>query len=403
MQVRGVKAKEVTPMDKLLPGLTGATNSRFVNEPGLADQICGGCAAICLFNQASNAPGFGGGFKAGLRGSAPIATLIQGRHLRETVRLNILSRRQLGEIFLEYKSRAEPPPTWVQPIEQGALILSGSIGLLRGLFWQPAHIELSPAHAKSKCYCCGRENIFVYTGFSKAKFNYTVKGLWPHPHSPTMLSFKNNQTERKIPSFTTPAPTWTKLSSFVLHQEVNQGQKEGHQPAAVVIQAQELFSRKPDRIRLAAGGYRNKQASILERRHELLDLNKGWHQRPEFIKEIVELGLGYKSALRKTLYFFSKGIKEIKGAGLAVQETGESQFYRRTDQLMQKTLAQAHFEDPDKLALDKDQLRSALKQHCKQIFKEQTAPYLNDPELIRTMAVARRKLLKHLKAVEPEF
>ena len=71
MQVKGVKAKGPTPLDKLLAGLDTATNSRFVNQPGLADKICGGCAAIALYNQANNAPSFGGGFKFGLRGSCP--------------------------------------------------------------------------------------------------------------------------------------------------------------------------------------------------------------------------------------------------------------------------------------------------------------------------------------------
>ena len=39
MQVRGVAAKDPTPMDKLLAGVTGATNSCFVNQPGLAQEL----------------------------------------------------------------------------------------------------------------------------------------------------------------------------------------------------------------------------------------------------------------------------------------------------------------------------------------------------------------------------
>ena len=35
-------------------------------------------AAITLFNQASNCPSFGGGFKGSLRGGAPITTLVFG-------------------------------------------------------------------------------------------------------------------------------------------------------------------------------------------------------------------------------------------------------------------------------------------------------------------------------------
>lgn len=402
MQTSGVNAKAVTPMNKLMAGLTGATNSCFVNEAAQADQLCGGCAAISLFNQGSNSPSFGGGFKASLRGSAPITTLIQGRHLRETVWLNIMSSTQLKESIPFYINNLQQAPTWVQPIKEKSNIPIASIGIFRGLLWQPGHIKLCPPHANGKCFCCGREEVSVYSGFLKAKFNYTAKGLWPHPHSPRTLNYKSGAAEEKFASFTTPAPTWTRLASFVVQKQVSKGQKQGHQPSAVVTQARELFSKKPERLRLVIGGYRNNKASILERRHEVFDLNMGWHQQPDLVQEFVDLGLGYKSALRKALFVFSKGVKDVKGAGLAVQELGEAQFYRRTDNLMQNALAEAHFDKPDLLAVDKDNLLSALKQHCRKIFEEQTKPYLNDPELIRTMAVARRTLLKQFRTLEPE-
>lgn len=399
MQVRGVNAKDITPMDKLLPGLTGATNSCLVNEAGQANQLCGACAAIALFNQASNTPSFGGGFKAGLRGSAPITTLIQGRHVRETVWLNILSSIELEDFIPSYQENLHQPPTWVQPIEEKSNVMNHSIGLLRGLLWQPAHVELCPPENNGRCYCCGRNNVAVFNGFLKAKFNYTIQGLWPHLHSPRLLTFKKTEVEEKFASFTTPAPTWTRLASFVVQKSIDKNHKEGHQPAATILQARKLFFKRPDRMRLAIGGYRNNQASILERRHELFDLNQGWHQEPAFINELVTIGLEFKTALRKSLFVFSKGIKELKGAGVALQDTGESQFFRRTDGLMQKALAEAHFTSSDLLAFDKDNLRSSLKQHCIDIFEEQTRPYLNDPELVRTLAMARRTLYRNFKSL----
>lgn len=51
LQVKGVSAKEATGMDKLLAGLTGATNCAFVNEPGQGAMLCGGCAAIALLTK----------------------------------------------------------------------------------------------------------------------------------------------------------------------------------------------------------------------------------------------------------------------------------------------------------------------------------------------------------------
>lgn len=42
-------------MEKLLAGVSGATNCAFVNQPGQGEALCGGCTAIALFNQANQA------------------------------------------------------------------------------------------------------------------------------------------------------------------------------------------------------------------------------------------------------------------------------------------------------------------------------------------------------------
>ena len=46
MQIRGVEAKQPTPMDKLLAGVADGTNKTFVNPENLANGLCGGCAGI---------------------------------------------------------------------------------------------------------------------------------------------------------------------------------------------------------------------------------------------------------------------------------------------------------------------------------------------------------------------
>jgi CRISPR system Cascade subunit CasA len=124
MQVKGVAAKEPTPMGKLLAGLTGATSSCFVNQAGLADAVCGGCAAIALFNQASCAPSFGGGFKAGLRSNAPVTTLVQGDHVRRTVWLNVLTEEEVVHAFSWHSGTSRQKPTWAEQIKAGETILA---------------------------------------------------------------------------------------------------------------------------------------------------------------------------------------------------------------------------------------------------------------------------------------
>lgn len=399
MQVRGVKAKEPTPMDKLLAGLTGATNSCFVNQFGLGECLCSGCAAIALFNQASCVPSFGGGFKAGLRGGSPITTLVQGEHLRQTIWLNVICEKRLGSDISWYAANQHQKPTWVEPIKVGKKNPVARIGLLRGLFWQPAHIELLPPTGKGICSCCGYQTDRVYQGFKKAKFNFTVEGTWPHPHSPRISVNKQGQIEEKFAAFKTSAPSWTQLSRFVVQQQIDDSNKEGQQPAAVIQQVKLLFGSKTQRLSLLVGGYRNKQASILERRHEVFTLNHGWDRHTAEIKQLVKQGTDYRDALYKALYVFVKGIREIKGAGVKLHKVAEGHYYRRSESTVLDALARIDFGNS---APELIRMGNKLTGIVKELFEESVRPYLNDPELIRTLAVARRTLNKHLREIKPQ-
>lgn len=399
MQVRGVTAKDSTPMDKLLAGLTGATNSCFVNQAGLAGCLCGGCAAIVLFNQASCAPSFGGGFKAGLRGSSPVTTLVQGDHLCRTIWLNILAEDELIHNFPWHRDTATQKPTWVETIKGGETIPAQRIGVIRGLLWQPAHIELLPLVVAESCSCCGCRSDTAYTSFNKAKFSYTIDGTWPHPHSPRIMTSKKGETEEKFAAFTTPAPAWTQLSRFLVQQQIDATNAEGQQPAAVILQARKLLGAQSRKLHLLVGGYRNNQASVLERRHEVFTLNHGWDSNTNIIHYLVSLGRGYRDALYKALYVFVNGVKDVKGAGVKLNQAADAQFYRRSEPTIEDTLARIDFTDPEpELA----RMRKELKGIAEELFKESLTPYLNDPELIRTLAVARRTLYKHLKNLEPQ-
>lgn len=132
MQSRGVSAKEITPIQKLFIGLPEGNNHAFFNERGEIHDVCGSCAAIALFNQASNCPSFGGGFKGSLRGGAPLTTFAAGRHLRETIWLNVLSQDRIAELL--DLSQVNDRPVWIDPIAPKARLQAHRIGLLRGLF-----------------------------------------------------------------------------------------------------------------------------------------------------------------------------------------------------------------------------------------------------------------------------
>ncbi|MDC7227593.1 MAG: type I-E CRISPR-associated protein Cse1/CasA [Spirochaetales bacterium] len=398
MQVKGVKASNSTPLDKLLPGLTGGTNCTFVNEPKQAVSLCSGCAAIALFNDASSAPGFGGGFKAGLRGSAPITTLIQGGCLRETIWMNVLSMDIGGDSF--FNKKLNSLPTWVDPIKEKTQFSAAGIGLMRGIFWQPAHIELNGQVHGTTCSCCGRKVDSVFKNFNKAKFNYTVTDIWTHPHSPRYLSLKGSEIVQRFASFTTSAPSWTHLNRFVVQEEVSKNNKEGQEPALVIVQAKKLLGRKSNLIILIIGGYQNNQATILDRRHEVMTFRT--FER-SVLSEIVGCGLKFKSALRGALYVFSQGMKEsgssgkIKGNGTLIYQTGDEFFYKRTQAVVEDALVSI---DSENLTLI-DEYKKTLCWIGEAIFEELTAPYLHDPQLVHTLAVARRTWWKKVRDIMP--
>ncbi|SFE83837.1 type I-E CRISPR-associated protein Cse1/CasA [Nitrosomonas sp. Nm166] len=394
MQIRNVKAIQPTLMDKLLAGVADGTNKSFVNPRGLGDYLCGSCVAIALFNVANNAPSMGGGFKGSLRGSTPITLLIKGNELHQTVWLNILTEETLAEIMPWYQETKTQKPNYLDRVSADSKILASCIGLNRGLLWQPAYFELLSPKPKGKCVCCGSIEP-VYAGFNKAKFNYTVEGIWPHPLSSRFFSIKKGEKEERFPSFTTTAPTWTHLSRLVVDQ---QNEKEGQQTAPVIRQARTFMQN--DKIQLIVGGYRNNQATVLERRHEFFSLAQGWAEHGEVIRRIITDGLAYKTILRKALYLFAVGIKDkIHGSGVNLCDFAEADYYHQTENWLHQCLASINFDAPDS---DLKSLNFQLKKSVTNIFDKVTEPYRQEPKMLKALALARRSLHKSLKELEPQ-
>lgn len=390
MQTRGVKASEDTPIQKLLIGLPEGNNHAFFNEAGEVRRLSGPLAAIGLFNQASNSPSFGGGFKGSLRGGAPVTTLVAGKTLRDTVWRNVLTRPRVAQRQIATPGFEQDQPTWVKPIKEKETIHWNEIGLVRGLFWQPAQVELLKSEVVAPCDVLGGKAVPVYTGFRKEKFNFTVDGLWPHPHGAMMMSLKKDTLARRFASFTTTAPAWTLLSEFVVPKSMNdRDAKEGSTPAGPVTQADELADGD---LHLLIGGYRTNQASVLERRHELMSLAQGWSDDKGRLKQLVDLGKEAKKALRGKLYFAVQGNndKGLKGIGAAIHETAEKLFYARTENFIHETFSNVLTFKEWKVA--KAGFAKQLATDCCAIFEELTDPYAMKPELIPVIAWARRSL-----------
>lgn len=399
MQSRGVKAAENTPIQKLLIGLPEGNNHAFFNEAGEVRQLSGTLAAITLFNQASNCPSFGGGFKGSLRGGAPITTLVYGANLREMVWRNVLTQPRIAKRQIAMPGFEQDQPTWVKPITEKTTIQWNTIGLMRGLFWQPARVELLKSEVLASCDVLGGDAAPGYSSFRKEKFNFTVAGVWPHPHGAMTMNLKKDPPV-KFASFTTTAPAWTQLSEFVVPNDINApGAKEGSIPAEPITQANELGEGD---LHLLIGGYRTNQASVLERRHEVISLAQGWQDDKGRLPKLVEIGKEAKKALRGKLYFAVLGNKDkdLKGIGAAVHETAEKLFYARTENLIHETFSNK--DTFSQWAVARKTFATHIANHCRAIFEELTDPYAMKPELIPVIAWARRNLNTDLKKLMEE-
>lgn len=389
MQFRGVKAKEITPLDKLMAGLADGTSKPFVNPEKQVTQLCGGCAAIALFNTANNCPGMGGGFKASLRGSTPITVMVRQTKLRNSIWINVLTQESWQKAAI---TNFEQAPNYVEPVKAGETFDVSAMGVPRGLLWQPAHFELVKAESECACSMCGSVEA-GFTGFKKEKFNYTANGNWPHPFSSRVFSLKSGKKEYKTPSFTTTQPTWVHLGKLLA--TLDKG-KEGYEAAPVIQQLHGWYMPTPA---VFIGGYRNNQATILERRHEMISLTDNWPEHADKIDELVVQALEYKTALRRGLYVFAEGIKDkVQGSGVNRCAEYDDQFFQQTEQLIRQLLLDADFAHFQKTKLT---LQAELRRVVLKLFTEATDPYQHDPKMLRALAVARKMLIhKYLKAIE---
>ena len=186
------------------------------------------------------------------------------------------------------------------------------------------------------------------------------------------------------------------MSRLVVDQD-DKG-KGGHEAAPVIKQARKLLAAY--KIQLIIGGYRNNQATILERRHELFSLAQGWAEHGDIIQQLIGNGLAYKSALRKALYLFAVGVKDkVNGSGVNLCDPIEAQYYQQTESLMHESLAEINFNASQDAV---QELNQQLKAIAIGLFNQATEPYRQEPKMLKALALARRSLHKSLRELEPE-
>lgn len=294
MQSRHVERTETTPIQKLIPGLPAGNNHAWFDSVETVLGLCGGCAAIAIFNQASNVPSFGGGYKAGLRGSAPATVLIKGSDARETVWFNTLSANRCEQLY--GKGHAVEVPTWINPIIAKSNIETTQINLLRGLFWQPVPLLLKE-WSRGTCDCCKVEGVQVTSGFASDQLAYQVRGQWPHPLSPTHWQTKKGETTKLPYAFSGTKPLW-----WATLELLSQGgdAAQGFRCAPVVEQFWDIFPGTD--MNLTVFGYVNKKAAIIKRFSESLHVPANFKESLPQIESFFEKLGQIQSSVGKFAY-----------------------------------------------------------------------------------------------------
>ena len=393
----------VTNIQKLMPGLPeGGGSPCFFNRHDEVRILGAPMTAIALFQQATMTPSFGGGpgggFKAPLRGQAPMTTLVWDSSLRKMLWYNVLCKTEVMKVAPNYSEGNESEwPVWVRPIERNKEVQINHIGLLRGLFWQPAHIKIIWQARYELCDFTGIASSLNCSEFEKEPFGYTLKGYWPHPHSPRELILRKEQTdlEERALSFRTQEPAWTHCHAYVYRHE--NSDKTGYTPAAVISQFSQFHHKK--KLHLAIGGYCNNQAKIEQRRHELITFGEGWeNQESGYLTSIIYAVLEEKKLLHKKLLWLKKAVnsKKQRGIGISLTDEAERLFYLATEPLIRRCLQTFTFKE--KQSFKKDTLE-AVRDICLKVFDDLTKPFEHDPGIMASIVVGRGKLKYSLNAI----
>lgn len=230
IQILNPGTDEPTPVQKLFPGLPAGNNHSFFNEKNEFEKVCPSCAVLGLFNLCTHTPNLSGKHKGGLRGNAPVSTIIYNGVLRKMIWMNVITKETAERIFIGERLKN---PVWIDPIKNGEKIPAINISIERGLFWAPIHVRLQSKQESIICDCCGIISDNVIRGFLLGSdFKFEISGLWPHPFSPRQLNLqKENKAgkekpEESIISFRTTEPAWTQFSEILFQSSKRTKKKD---------------------------------------------------------------------------------------------------------------------------------------------------------------------------------
>ena len=389
--------KNWASLQKLFVGLpektsTSQSSNGFFNTPDEIQAIHLGDAAIALFQQATNGFSLGGAaFSVGLKGSMPLTTLVLSDNLRKSIWTNVLSRAFLMENAPELLNAKVQQPTWVIAPHSSRQEQAPHIGLLRGLFWQPAKIKLEVKNG-------------LATGFFKNTGLCSVAGFWQHPHTPiNMLRLHTgNAKEKPFLSARNDLPLWGQMLSFFYTQKqlkIVEAQQEGTSCALVVQQYQDSNTWGRYDIKLAVGGYvkGGSAESLAGRKHETYSLATDWENKSADILHLINIGLDIYYKLNEAMNEFAriaidKGKLKAKESGFkkAVKGKAKQAYLDNSESVMHSILRKLVWDD----------IASYQKQFAdlaQTVFEQIMATYEHEPKMLEAIIESRALLNNKLK------
>lgn len=400
----------------LFTGMPAGNDTRtlFVNSDAIK-QVCPSCAAIGLFNRGSCSPSFGGGYILSLRGWSGLTVLVYDKDLRIMIWKNMLDK-EWAEKYYPLPLNKDVP-TWVEHINLNEKVYAASIGLLRGLFWQSMRLFLywNTSTEEQICSCCGQKTKEICMFFLQNKYSFDhskeTLGVWRHPHSPYVYKKRGNGFVLKAMSFNNieniNIPLWARLCE--MHPVSGNSTLAG---GSLVVRHYKNIRTKTTPLVLVVGGYRNNQATILERRHEMISIGAGWlnndnEDELESLTTLVSLALEFQKRLGNAYFFFMKDLvksasqknitgKESNRIRKIVISDANTMFYQSTEPTMHKYISAEPY---NKLWHD---FGIELKKICIQIFDEITKPHLCNVKAIKSYSINKDELSKNMSQIIKE-
>lgn len=338
MQTRGID-RPPKVAGQLVPGSPGETSHLHGNRATAAPRrLCAPCATLALYTRATMTPSFGGGYCNSLRGGAPIDFHVRGPNLRRTIWRNVVAASTRRTLIPEH-ARLNDLPTWVSPIPEATAVSADTIGLVRGLLWQPASIELLPDSEPGRCDLCGDDGVATVSRFRASKFKVVVSGSFPHPRG-ARISFVDKKTDERrtfFASYTDTSPAWTSLRGWRAKGEV--GPRDWPEPP-IVAQFRRLW---PDqRVEVVAVGCAAEKAKIEFRRIDTISLDD-----PERSLAVAETATRIRDALSSAVYRLATGLGIAKAEARARAARAEARYCTAVDPAVAAALAAGASVDAD--------------------------------------------------------